>query len=161
MTRPSSTIMTATVSNESASCLACCNFSDDQPSSSGVSTFSQVLPGYRFRPLSLLLITFAPLPGVTCWLVAWRAISAAGSRATRSSLGASRNFPAKYKNATGAAPTPKTSANNPTVSKAYLLNRRQGVLRGFFNGRSIKCSYVDRRQEAVKSGSLFCYLPTA
>src|SRR5262245_26125522 len=40
-------------------------------------------------------------------------------------------------NATGNVPMPKTSANNPTVIKAYCLNRRQGVLRGFFNGKSI------------------------
>src|SRR5262245_52527337 len=48
---------------------------------------------------------------------------------------------------------PKTSANNPTVIKSYRLNRRQGVLRGFFNGRSIKCSLSAEGRKLKAGGS--------
>src|SRR5262245_18062327 len=53
-----------------------------------------------------------------------------------------------YKIAIGNVPIPKTSGNNPAVIKAYRLNSRRGVLRGFSNGRSIKCSSVGRSRKA-------------
>src|SRR5262245_30629617 len=113
----------------------------------------------RHRSPSCCLMNSRTRSKAAAGLLCWRAISDAGSRPTRSSLGASRHLPAMYKNATGAAPTPKTSAINPTVIKAYRLNRRQGVLRGFFNGRSIKCSCG--RQKAGGSQERLSFLPSA